>query len=301
MRRFVELAGGRGKARDRGRADGERGGGRVGRRHGGRARHPRRPGVRVPGTAARPTRRTACDRLDSATGIWFCGGDQARLTAVLGGTASLRAIQARYQGGRGRRRHLGRRRDHVGLDDHRRPDAAGRHHRLLRRRIPRHRASPRPGPARPRLPARRHRRPALHQARAPQPAHERRARASRRCSASASTRARRIEVSPDGRWRVLGESDVVVYDARSPHHRRRARRCWAPPTSGSTCCPRAASTIPRTAAPPCRRGSTDSLKPWGEGNASNSNRPVRCGGRPVRPLPDEPRARGPDRRPSAAR
>jgi cyanophycinase-like exopeptidase len=23
-----------------------------------------------------------------------------------------------------------------------------------------------------------------------------------------------IEVSPDGRWRVLGESDVVVYDAR---------------------------------------------------------------------------------------
>ena len=49
-------------------------------------------------------------RLDSATGIWFCGGDQARLTDVFGGTASLRAVHARFQAGAvsahfGRRRH----------------------------------------------------------------------------------------------------------------------------------------------------------------------------------------------------
>ena len=34
--------------------------------------------------------------LDGATGIWFGGGDQARLTAVLRGTATERAIHRRY-------------------------------------------------------------------------------------------------------------------------------------------------------------------------------------------------------------
>jgi cyanophycinase len=38
-------------------------------------------------------------QLDSATGIWFGGGDQVHLTDALGGTASLRAIQARYRAG----------------------------------------------------------------------------------------------------------------------------------------------------------------------------------------------------------
>jgi cyanophycinase len=38
-------------------------------------------------------------QLDSATGIWFGGGDQLHLTDALGGTASLRAIQARYRAG----------------------------------------------------------------------------------------------------------------------------------------------------------------------------------------------------------
>jgi len=37
--------------------------------------------------------------IESATGIWFGGGDQARLTAVLRGTAALRAIHARYRAG----------------------------------------------------------------------------------------------------------------------------------------------------------------------------------------------------------
>jgi cyanophycinase len=38
-------------------------------------------------------------QLDSATGIWFGGGDQLHLTDALAGTASLHAIQARYRAG----------------------------------------------------------------------------------------------------------------------------------------------------------------------------------------------------------
>ena len=37
--------------------------------------------------------------LDSATGIWFPGGDQARITAVLVGTPTERAIRTRYEAG----------------------------------------------------------------------------------------------------------------------------------------------------------------------------------------------------------
>jgi cyanophycinase len=37
--------------------------------------------------------------INRATGIWFAGGDQSRLTAVLGGTAALRAMQERYRAG----------------------------------------------------------------------------------------------------------------------------------------------------------------------------------------------------------
>ena len=37
--------------------------------------------------------------LDSVTGVWFSGGDQARLTPILSGTVLLRAIQARYRAG----------------------------------------------------------------------------------------------------------------------------------------------------------------------------------------------------------
>jgi cyanophycinase len=42
---------------------------------------------------------TVAARLDSATGIWFTGGDQARLTAALGGTAALRTMHRRYRDG----------------------------------------------------------------------------------------------------------------------------------------------------------------------------------------------------------
>jgi cyanophycinase len=49
--------------------------------------------------------RTEADRdsvvrvLRTATGIWFSGGDQSRLTAALSGSAALREIHERYQAG----------------------------------------------------------------------------------------------------------------------------------------------------------------------------------------------------------
>ncbi len=44
-------------------------------------------------------KQAAVHSLDSATGIWFTGGDQDLLTAAIGGTATQRAIQARYRAG----------------------------------------------------------------------------------------------------------------------------------------------------------------------------------------------------------
>ena len=38
-------------------------------------------------------------QLDGVTGVWFVGGDQVRITRALGGTATLRAVQARYRAG----------------------------------------------------------------------------------------------------------------------------------------------------------------------------------------------------------
>lgn len=38
-------------------------------------------------------------RLESATGIWFTGGDQSRITAALAGTPLLEAIRARNLAG----------------------------------------------------------------------------------------------------------------------------------------------------------------------------------------------------------
>jgi len=45
------------------------------------------------------SRETAVRALDDATGIWFCGGDQSRLTAALEGTPVAAAIHARYRAG----------------------------------------------------------------------------------------------------------------------------------------------------------------------------------------------------------
>jgi cyanophycinase len=42
---------------------------------------------------------SAARLLDGATGVWFSGGDQSRLTAVLAGTPTLDAIRARWRAG----------------------------------------------------------------------------------------------------------------------------------------------------------------------------------------------------------
>jgi len=44
-------------------------------------------------------REDAADRLSGATGVWFGGGDQTRLTAALSGTRLERAIHALYENG----------------------------------------------------------------------------------------------------------------------------------------------------------------------------------------------------------
>jgi cyanophycinase len=44
-------------------------------------------------------REDAAARLSGVTGVWFGGGDQSRLTAVLGGTRMERAIHALYESG----------------------------------------------------------------------------------------------------------------------------------------------------------------------------------------------------------
>ena len=75
----------------------ELGAGRVDRA---RFRHaPRRRGAR-----------TACERIGEATGIFFTGGNQLRLSTILGGTPVAKLIRARNARRRARRRHQRRRR-----------------------------------------------------------------------------------------------------------------------------------------------------------------------------------------------
>ncbi|HEY0971566.1 MAG TPA: cyanophycinase [Gemmatimonadales bacterium] len=54
--------------------------------------------------SVRPTREEAMREesarlLDGATGVWFTGGDQNRITATMGGTPLARALEARYRAG----------------------------------------------------------------------------------------------------------------------------------------------------------------------------------------------------------
>ena len=57
-----------------------------------------------------------------------------------------------------------------------------------------------------------------------------------------------LEVRPDGPWRVLGESAVVIYDARKAHVTKRlGPDAGRHETCAFTCCRRAARSIPRTA------------------------------------------------------
>lgn len=96
-RRFVELAGGPGRARIVlfPMASGDTTAGRA------LAAEWRALGVdaRVVRLSRAQATDSAARLLDSATGIWFGGGDQNRLTAAIGGTPVERAIHARHAAG----------------------------------------------------------------------------------------------------------------------------------------------------------------------------------------------------------
>jgi cyanophycinase len=152
-------------------------------------------------------------QLDSATGVWFCGGDQARLTGVIGGTASIRAIQARYQAGAvvgGTSAGAAIMSDSMITGDQTPPGDTTGYYDDDYPAIARHRIEVLPGLG------------FLHGAIVDQH-FIKRERHNRLMSAVLERpslvgvgidESTAIEVSPDGRWRVLGESDVVVYDAR---------------------------------------------------------------------------------------
>jgi cyanophycinase len=152
-------------------------------------------------------------RLDSATGIWFCGGDQARLTGVIGGTAALRAIHARYQAGAvvgGTSAGAAIMSDSMITGDQTPPGDTTGYYGDEYPSIERRRIQVKPGLG------------FLHGAIVDQH-FLRRERHNRLLSAVLERpglvgvgidESTAIEVSPDGRWHVLGESDVIVYDAR---------------------------------------------------------------------------------------
>jgi cyanophycinase len=99
VQRFVELAGGAGKARivvfamasEEGLAGGEE-----------KAEDLRKLGahaINVYITREQANQDSIVHLLDDATGIWFGGGDQSRLTSAIGGTRVEDAIHARYRAG----------------------------------------------------------------------------------------------------------------------------------------------------------------------------------------------------------
>jgi cyanophycinase len=153
------------------------------------------------------------ERLTAATGVWFGGGDQKRLTAVLGGTASLRAMHQRYEAGAvlgGTSAGAAIMSDSMITGDQTPPGDTTGYYGDEYPSIERRRIEVIPGLG------------FLHGAIVDQH-FIKRERHNRLLSAVLERpeligvgidESTAIEVSPDGRWRVLGESDVVVYDAR---------------------------------------------------------------------------------------
>jgi cyanophycinase len=153
------------------------------------------------------------ERLAGATGIWFGGGDQQLLTAAIGGTASLRAIQARYQAGAvvgGTSAGAAIMSDSMITGDQTPPGDTTGYYGDEYPAIARRRIEVVPGLG------------FLHGAIVDQH-FLRRERHNRLLSAVLERpgligvgidESTAIEVSPDGHWHVLGESAVMIYDAR---------------------------------------------------------------------------------------
>jgi cyanophycinase len=213
MRRFVELAGGRGRARiavvpmasEEARASGDE-----------LAAELDSLGARTlvflvdRAEAFRPD---VARRLDSVTGIWFGGGDQARLTAVLQGTPSLDAIRARYRAGAavgGTSAGAAIMSDSMITGDQTPPGDTTGYYGDEYPAIARRRIQVRPGFGF--LPGaivdqhfiRRERHNRLLSAVLERPT----------LVGVGIDESTALEVDPDGRWRTLGDGDVVIYDAR---------------------------------------------------------------------------------------
>jgi cyanophycinase len=152
-------------------------------------------------------------RLDSVTGIWFTGGDQVYITAALGGTASLRAMRQRYQDGAvvgGTSAGAAIMSDSMITGNQTPPGDSTGYYGDEYPTITRRRVEIAPGLG------------FLPQAIVDQH-FIRRERHNRLMSAVLERptllgvgidESTALEVAPDGRWRVLGESEVIVYDAR---------------------------------------------------------------------------------------
>jgi len=208
MRRFVELAGGRGariavvpnassEPEDTGRGLGAR------------------AFVYYIDRRAAATE-AAARGLDSATGIWFSGGDQVRVTAALAGTPVLRVMQRRYREGAvvgGTSAGAAIMSDSMITGNQTPPGDTTGYYGDEYPAIARHRVEIVPGLG------------FLPQAIVDQH-FIRRERHNRLLSAVLERpsllgvgidESTALEVGPDGRWRVLGESSVVIYDARRAH------------------------------------------------------------------------------------
>jgi cyanophycinase len=155
-------------------------------------------------------------RLDSATGIWFSGGDQALVTAALAGTPVQRAMLRRYREGAvvgGTSAGAAIMSDSMITGNQTPPGDTTGYYGDEFPAIARHRVQIVPGLG------------FLPEAIVDQH-FIRRERHNRLLSAVLERpsllgvgidESTALEVGPDGRWRVLGESAVVIYDARRAH------------------------------------------------------------------------------------
>jgi cyanophycinase len=152
-------------------------------------------------------------RLDSATGIWFSGGDQALVTAALAGTPVLRAMQRRYREGAaigGTSAGAAIMSDSMITGNQTPPGDTTGYYGDEYPAIARRRVEIVPGLGF--LPEaivdqhfiRRERHNRLLSAVLERPA----------LLGVGIDESAALEVGPDGRWKVLGESAVVIYDAR---------------------------------------------------------------------------------------